>query len=154
METIENSIVINAPVEKVFEYIDNPLNDPEWLIGMIEVNEVEGLPGVGRHFHWTFKMVGLPLKGQSTTIEHVPDRRTVTESQGGISSTWAADVGDGREDDRRRLSRILANRRQHHGDCSAGKSGRDHRQQAANGFGFDRTIRDHRVDLSVSAFFW
>mgnify|MGYP001825925249 FL=1 len=92
METIEHSITINAPTEKVFEYIDNPLNDPEWMIGMMEVTEVEGLPGVGRHFHWTFKMVGIPLKGQSTTIEHVPNRRTVTESQGGVSSTWAADV--------------------------------------------------------------
>ena len=76
METVKSSITINAAPEKVFEYIDNPLNDPEWMIGMIEVDEVEGLPGVGRHFHWTFKMVGIPLKGQSTTIEHVPNRRT------------------------------------------------------------------------------
>ena len=92
METVEKSIIINAPPENVFEYIDDPMNDPEWMIGMVEVHEVEGLPGVGRHFHWTFKMVGIPLKGQSTTIEHVPNRRTVTESQGGVSSTWAADV--------------------------------------------------------------
>ncbi|MFZ1866801.1 MAG: SRPBCC family protein [Polyangiales bacterium] len=98
METIEKSIIINAPVQKVFEYIDDPRNDPEWMIDMMEVHEVEGPPGVGRHFHWTFKMVGVPLKGQSTTIEHVPNRRTVTESQGGVSSTWAADLqpeGDG-----------------------------------------------------------
>ena len=92
METFEKSIIINALPEKVFEYIDDPMSDPEWMIGMVEVHEVEGLPGVGRHFHWTFKMVGIPLKGQSTTIEHVPNRRTVTESQGGVSSTWAADV--------------------------------------------------------------
>ena len=98
METIQHSISINAPAQKVFEYIDDPLNDPEWMIGMMEVHEVEGAPGVGRHFHWTFKMVGIPLKGQSTTIEYVPNRRTVTESKGGVSSTWAADVepeGDG-----------------------------------------------------------
>ena len=92
METFEKSIIINAQPEKVFEYIDDPMNNPEWMIGMVEVHEVEGLPGVGRQFHWTFKMVGIPLKGQSTTIEHVPNRRTVTESQGGVSSTWAADV--------------------------------------------------------------
>ena len=92
METVEKSIIINASPEKVFEYIDDPMSDPEWMIGMVEVHEVEGLPGVGRHFHWTFKMVGIPLKGQSTTIEHVPNRRTVTESQGGVSSTWTADV--------------------------------------------------------------
>ena len=92
METFEKSIIINAQPEKVFEYIDDPMNNPEWMIGMVEVHEVEGLPGVGRHFHWTFKMVGIPLKGQSTTIEHVPNRRIVTESQGGVSSTWAADV--------------------------------------------------------------
>ena len=98
MKTIENSITIKAPVEKVFQYVDDPQNDPEWMIGMMEVHEAEGTPGVGRHFHWTFKMAGIPLKGQSTTIEHVPNRRTVTESEGQISSTWAADVepvGDG-----------------------------------------------------------
>jgi uncharacterized protein YndB with AHSA1/START domain len=54
METVEKSIIINAPPENVFEYIDDPMNDPEWMIGMVEVHEVEGLPGVGRHFHWTY----------------------------------------------------------------------------------------------------
>lgn len=92
MESIQKSITINAPVQRVFEYIDNPLNDPEWMMDMIEVREVEGPAGVGRHFHWTFKMAGVPLRGQSTTIEHVPNRRTVTESKGGVTSTWAADV--------------------------------------------------------------
>jgi carbon monoxide dehydrogenase subunit G len=98
METVKNSVTIKAPVEKVFQYIDDPQNDPEWMINMIEVHDVGGPSGMGRHFHWTFKMAGIPLKGKSTTIEHVPNRRTVTESKGQISSTWAADVepaGDG-----------------------------------------------------------
>jgi uncharacterized membrane protein len=42
METVEKSIIINAPVEKVFEYIDDPMNDPEWMIGMMEVHEGDG----------------------------------------------------------------------------------------------------------------
>ena len=92
MATIEKSISISAPVEKVFGYIDDPMNDPDWMIGMVEVHDVEGEAGVGRHFHWTFKMVGVPLKGESTTIEHAPNQRTVTESKGQVSSTWAADV--------------------------------------------------------------
>ena len=98
MQTVEKSIVINAPVEKVFEYIDNPLNNPEWLIGMMDVGDVVGEPGVGRHFEWTFKMVGIPLKGQSKTMEHTFNSRIVTESEGGITSTWATDLepeGDG-----------------------------------------------------------
>ena len=92
MATIEKSITINAPVEKVFQYIDDPMNDPDWMIGMVEVHDVEGEPGVGRQFRWTFKMVGIPLKGESTTIEHVPNQRTVTESKGQVSSIWVADV--------------------------------------------------------------
>ena len=47
-------------------------------------------------------MVGIPLKGQSTTVEHAPNRRTVTESQGGVSSTWAADLEP--EGDRTKLT--------------------------------------------------
>ena len=72
METFKQSIIINAQPEKVFEYIDDPMNDPEWMIGMVEVHEVEGLPGVGRHFHWTFKMVGIPLKDRAPRLSTCP----------------------------------------------------------------------------------
>ena len=87
MATIKESITVAAPVDEVFAYIDEPNNNPEWLVGLIEIHDLTGT-GVGRQFHWTFKMVGLPLHGQSTTTERIPGERLVTESKGGILSTW------------------------------------------------------------------
>jgi len=87
MPRIDNSININAPVEKVFTYLADPTNIPEWMVGMTEVMDVTG-SGVGLRYHWKYKMAGVPLKGKSTRTEHVPNERLVVESKEGIPSTF------------------------------------------------------------------
>ena len=87
MPKLNNSINISAPVEKVFAYVTDPLTTPEWLVGATEVTDVTG-SAVGQHYHWKYNMLGVPLRGESTVSEHVPNERRVTESKGGITSTW------------------------------------------------------------------
>jgi carbon monoxide dehydrogenase subunit G len=87
MPTINNSINISAPVEKVFAYLTDPLTNPEWLVGMSEVTDVTG-SGVGQHFQWKYNMLGVPLRGESTVSEHVPNERRVVQGKGGVTSTW------------------------------------------------------------------
>jgi len=87
MPTINNSTNINAPVEKVFAYVTDPPTTPEWLVGATEVTDVTG-SGVGQHYHWKYNMLGVPLRGETTVSEHVPNERRVTESKGGVTSTW------------------------------------------------------------------
>lgn len=87
MAKIEKTITINAPVEKVFAYVEDPMSNPEWLPGVVEVKDVTG-QGVGSHFRWVYKMVGMRLEGESTTTEYVSNRRIVTQSKGGAVSTW------------------------------------------------------------------
>lgn len=87
MAKVERSITINAPVEKVFAYIENPTNQLDWLPSMTEVKDVTG-QGVGAHFRWTYKMAGLSFEGESTATEHIPNERIVSQSKGGIASTW------------------------------------------------------------------
>jgi uncharacterized protein YndB with AHSA1/START domain len=87
MTTIHNSININAPVEKVFTYLADPMNIQEWMVGMTEVMDVTG-SGVGQHYHWKYKMAGVPLHGETTVTEQVPNEREVTKSKGGITSTF------------------------------------------------------------------
>ena len=87
MAKLERSITINAPVEKVFAYIENPMNELEWLPSTIEVKDVNG-QGVGTHSRFAYKIVGIRFEGESTITEHVPNKRLVTESKGGIVSTW------------------------------------------------------------------
>jgi len=87
MPRINNSTHINAPVEKVFAYVTDPMNTPEWMVSMSEVTDVTG-SGVGQHAHWKYKMIGIPLHGESTITEQVPNERAVTKSKGGITSTF------------------------------------------------------------------
>jgi len=96
MPKVERSIIINAPVEKVFAYIEDPMNQLEWLPSLMEVKDVTG-QGVGTHFRWTYKMAGLRFEGESTLTEHVPHERLVAQSKGGIVSTftWTFEPHDG-----------------------------------------------------------
>lgn len=87
MPKISNTINISAPVEKVFAYVSDPMNALEWFVGMTEVKDVTG-SGVGQHYHWKYTMIGVPFQGETTLTEHVPNERTVSESKGGITSTF------------------------------------------------------------------
>ncbi len=96
MPTIANSVHIEAPVDKVFAYVTDPMNATEWFVGMMGVNDVTG-KGVGKHYHWKYKMIGVPLHGEGTITEYVPNERMVVESKGGVTSkityTFASDAG-------------------------------------------------------------
>jgi len=88
MAIINTSINIQAPVEEVFAYVTDPMNLPEWLVGLVEVKDVTGA-GVGQRHHWTYNMIGMPLRGETTISEHVPNERWVTDGKGGITSSFA-----------------------------------------------------------------
>jgi len=97
MATVERSITINAPVEKVFAYIVDPRNELETVPSITDIRDIIG-QGVGQRYSWTYKMMGISLKGESEVIEYVPNERYVTRSTGGIISTWTWTVkpeGDG-----------------------------------------------------------
>jgi len=68
-------------------YVTDPMNTLEWLVGVVEIKDVTG-SGVGQHFHWKYNMVGIPLRGETTVSEHVPNERRVTDSKGGIPTTF------------------------------------------------------------------
>jgi len=89
MATVKRTIIINAPVEKVFNYIAEPRNEPEYLPGSVEVTDVTRTEeGVGSHYRWVYKILGIRFHGETTVTEFVPNERIVTESKGGILSTW------------------------------------------------------------------
>lgn len=89
MARIHKSIEIKAPVNKVFAYIDNPKNTPDWLPSMIEVKNVTG-SGVGTHYEWSWKIGDMKFIGESTNIEYIPEKRMVVRSKGryGVVSKW------------------------------------------------------------------
>lgn len=87
MQKIEKSIDINASVDRVFSYIEDPNNQLEWMTSLMNVRNISG-EGAGLQFEWTYKMAGISLDGKSVRTEHVAHERLVSKSKGGIESTF------------------------------------------------------------------
>jgi len=87
MEKIERNIVLNIPVEKVFSYMSHPINQLEWLPGLVDIQDITG-EGVGRTCGWTYKMMGIPFRGKAECTEHIPNERIVIKTTGSIVSIW------------------------------------------------------------------
>jgi uncharacterized membrane protein len=87
MAKLKKTITINAPVEKVFSYWQEPTNLPEIWPSMVEVKNVKQLVNGGYSFQYVYKMAGMRLKGTSEDIEYVLNQRTVNKSQGGVQAT-------------------------------------------------------------------
>jgi uncharacterized protein YndB with AHSA1/START domain len=87
MVTVEQTIVIHAPVEKVFGFATVPSHLPEFWPSMVEVKDVQPLPNGGHRFSWVYKMVGMRFDGTSEDVEYAPNQRLVQKSRGGIEAT-------------------------------------------------------------------
>ncbi|NOQ83512.1 MAG: hypothetical protein GQ551_05840 [Myxococcales bacterium] len=87
MPLLKQSVVIAAPVDRVFEYVADPATMVEWLSSMMEIRDLIGT-GAGQQYGWTYKYVGLLLNGQSTVVEHVPNELSVHQTIGTINSVW------------------------------------------------------------------
>ncbi|MEJ2738050.1 MAG: SRPBCC family protein [Anaerolineae bacterium] len=90
MARIKKTITINAPVEEVFGYVEEPANVPEYWPSVIEVKDVEPLPSGGTKYRWVYKMAGVRFEGSSEAIEYLPNQRTITDNKGGVPGiiTW------------------------------------------------------------------
>jgi uncharacterized membrane protein len=87
MPKVHKSIDIKAPVKKVFSYLEDPRNEPDWMVSLMDVTNVEG-KGVGTHFNWSYKMAGMRLNGEAERVEDIPEKRIVDKTKGGVESTW------------------------------------------------------------------
>lgn len=98
MATVKKSIQINESAEKVFDYLSDHTNEPEWMPGMIELDFVSGDgKNVGDTYKWKYKMAGIILKGETTVKEMVPNRKIVTASNAGIKNTFTFNLESNEE---------------------------------------------------------
>ena len=88
MAAIERSFFIKAPPERVFAFLADHANDPQWLPGLVESRDFTG-ESTDYQWEWTFKMAGLSFDGTGRVLEHDPPHRHVVETRGGVISTWA-----------------------------------------------------------------
>ncbi|MFC1864824.1 SRPBCC family protein [Chloroflexota bacterium] len=87
MSKITKSIIINAPKEKVFEYMSNPENMLEWNPSITGIRDVTGR-GELQRWIWDYKMMGLAFTGKAEVTRSTLNTDRVVKSTGGILSTW------------------------------------------------------------------
>jgi uncharacterized protein YndB with AHSA1/START domain len=97
MPKISKSIIIDAPVEEVFSYVEEPANLPEYWPSVLEIKDVEELPSGGARMTVVYKMAGVRFDIESECAEFVRNQRTVYQSEGAVSSTliWTYEPHDG-----------------------------------------------------------
>ncbi len=86
MATVNKSITINAPIEKVFKYTAEPSNLPEIWPSLVENKVVERLPNGGTKAQFVYKMAGMRFEGISIDTEFIPNQRVVSKTEGGVES--------------------------------------------------------------------
>ncbi len=91
MPKIEKQVWVKAPIEKIFGYINEPSNLPEFWPSVMEIQDVQSLPNGGYSGRWVYKMLGMRFEGTGEYTQIVPNRFFVIETKGGIKSTiaWA-----------------------------------------------------------------
>jgi|BarGraNGADG00312_2_1021985.scaffolds.fasta_scaffold19778_3 coenzyme Q-binding protein COQ10 len=72
MAHLQDSIRINAPVEKVDSFTSDPHGWANFMVGMSEPDKIIGDGGVGTQVDFTMRVAGVPLH---ETLRVVEDRR-------------------------------------------------------------------------------
>ena len=87
MHQYRETVEIKAPVQQVYDFINQPTNLPGVWPSLIEVSNV--VPRAGGHdWDWTYKMLGVRLKGHTKLEEAQPGRLLRTMSEGAIVSSF------------------------------------------------------------------
>jgi uncharacterized membrane protein len=87
-KTIVRDIRVDAPVDRVFDFLVDPHRLPEIWPNIFEVKNVKkSKNNEGFNFSWIYKMSGVPFEGKCETIEYIPYDRLVIKSNKGLDST-------------------------------------------------------------------
>ena len=89
MARVEKEAWIEAPLERIFNYVFEPSNMPEFWPSLMEVKDVQPLPNGGYSARWAYKMLGLRFEGEAEYTKVVRNQFFVIETKGGIKSTIA-----------------------------------------------------------------
>jgi len=70
MSRVETSIIINSPIEKVFDTIVDPEKGTQWSSGVSEIINIKGNHWeIGSSHDMVYHMVGIKLTNHMTTAE-------------------------------------------------------------------------------------
>lgn len=84
MTKVERSIVIDRPVDEVWEFVHDPAKDPLWQTMLVESEQIaDGPMGVGTKVREVRHFLGLRVETAWEVTEYEPNRRSGIESISG-----------------------------------------------------------------------
>lgn len=88
MKTIVRDIRVDAPLDRVFDFLVDPNNLPEIWPNIVEVKNVKkSKNNEGFNFNWDYKMAGVQFEGKCECIEYVQYEHLTIKSTKGLDST-------------------------------------------------------------------
>jgi carbon monoxide dehydrogenase subunit G len=89
MPTVNESTVIQASPEKVFDFISDPKRAPIFIPGLNRISNLSSPePKVGRTWEWELNWFGVVLSGQTECRQLDPPRVYQFETLTGAKSRW------------------------------------------------------------------
>ena len=89
MAKVSSSILINKPIDQVFDFAASPVNGPKFIPNLSENTNISPEePGVGQTFEWHFNMFGVPLRGKAKVTEFKRPNKAVIETSGAHKTSW------------------------------------------------------------------
>ncbi len=82
MITVSETITIPVERERVFEYLDDPINHREITPSLARVDNIERLDNGGKHLDHTYELGGIELDGHLHQTVHEPPARMVFQMEG------------------------------------------------------------------------
>jgi uncharacterized protein YndB with AHSA1/START domain len=97
MAEVSASVVINAPPESVFAFVDDPYNQVRVTPAITGVADVQQKPDGGKRLLYGYRVFGLVLTGALETTTYEPAARVVFEMTGDIAGEirWEFEPLDG-----------------------------------------------------------
>lgn len=100
MPSLDGRIRIDAPVEKVFDFVDDWRNTTRFIHGLVRWKPLDpgNVQGEGARFRAAMKVGPSVLEGEMEVVEHVPNERVVFVSTRGpqVRGEWTFHAeGDG-----------------------------------------------------------
>lgn len=87
MVKVESSVLVNQPIEKVFEFVTTPENDAKWYLGLESRDHTPGEPaGVGSTSESTIRFAGVSMTVEwEVTAYDPPSMIKVKTTKGPVS---------------------------------------------------------------------
>jgi ribosome-associated toxin RatA of RatAB toxin-antitoxin module len=89
MPKVTESTMVEAPHDKVFEFISDPNRAPTFVPGLNRISNLSSSePKVGRTWEWEFNWFGLVLSGKTECKQFDPPNTYTFETLTGARSRW------------------------------------------------------------------